>query len=146
MLHKNFPSQLIWEVFFHAQISSQPLFHLKNPAMQDFYRIFNQDCELVSQLPIVFIVWSTTKIRLMVFGYICNGSFHGDAHTWWLPLRRCTVPESFWRMFCNFLQFGDATFSNSRLQLSVILLYNKHLKYEVTENQGFPGFSYAQNR
>ena len=29
-------------------------------------------------------------------------------------------------MFCNFLQFGDATFSNSRLQLSVILFYNKH--------------------
>lgn len=26
-------------------------FHLKNPAMQDSYRIFNQDCELVSQLP-----------------------------------------------------------------------------------------------
>ncbi|MDY4000219.1 MAG: nucleotidyltransferase domain-containing protein, partial [Blautia sp.] len=46
--------------------------------------------------------------------------------TWWLPLRRCTVPESFWRMFCNFLQFGDATFSDSRLQLSVILFYNKH--------------------
>ena len=30
-------------------------------------------------------------------------------------------------MFCNFLQFGDATFSNSRLQLSVILFYNKHV-------------------
>jgi hypothetical protein len=29
-------------------------------------------------------------------------------------------------MPCNFLQFGDATFSNSRLQLSVILFYNKH--------------------
>ena len=28
-------------------------------------------------------------------------------------------------MPCNFLQFGDATFSNSRLQLSVILFYNK---------------------
>jgi len=52
MLHKYFPSQFIWEVFFHARISSQPLFHLKNPAMQDFYRIFNRDCELVSQLPI----------------------------------------------------------------------------------------------
>ena len=52
MLHKYFPSQFIWEVFFHARISSQPLFHLKNPAMQDFYRSFNRDCELVSQLPI----------------------------------------------------------------------------------------------
>jgi len=51
MLHKYFPSQFIWEVFFHARISSQPLFHLKNPAMQDFYRSFNRDCELVSQLP-----------------------------------------------------------------------------------------------
>ena len=29
-------------------------------------------------------------------------------------------------MFCNFLQFGDATFSNSHLQLSVIIFYNKH--------------------
>ena len=28
-----------------------PASHLKNPALQDFYRIFNQDCELVSQLP-----------------------------------------------------------------------------------------------
>ena len=61
----------------------------------------------------------------MVLGYVRNGSFHGNAHTWWLPLRRCTVPESFLRMFCNILQFGDATFSNSRLQLSVILFYNK---------------------
>ena len=30
-------------------------------------------------------------------------------------------------MPCNFLQFGDATFSNSRLQLSVILFYNKQV-------------------
>ena len=30
-------------------------------------------------------------------------------------------------MPCNFLQFGDATFSNSRLQLSVILFYNKQI-------------------
>ena len=29
-----------------------PASHLKNPALQDSYRIFNQDCELVSQLPI----------------------------------------------------------------------------------------------
>lgn len=65
---------------------------------------------------IVFIVWSTTKIRLMVFGHVCNGSFHKNAHTWWLPLRRCTVPASIWRMFCNFLQFRDATFGNSILQ------------------------------
>ena len=28
-----------------------PASHLKNPALQDSYRIFNQDCELVSQLP-----------------------------------------------------------------------------------------------
>lgn len=54
MLHKYFPSQFIWEVFFHARISSQPLFHLKNPTMQDFYRSFNRDCELVSQLPIIY--------------------------------------------------------------------------------------------
>ncbi|WP_244094905.1 hypothetical protein [[Clostridium] scindens] len=31
-------------------------------------------------------------------------------------------------MPCNFLQFGDATFSNSRLQLSVILFYNKQIQ------------------
>lgn len=29
-----------------------PASHLKNPALQDSYHIFNQDCELVSQLPI----------------------------------------------------------------------------------------------
>lgn len=37
--------------------------------------------------------------------------------------RRKPVPES----FCNFLQNGDATFSNFVLQLSVLLLYNKHI-------------------
>ena len=63
----------------------------------------------------------------MLLGYVCNGSFHGNAQTWQLPLRRCTVPKSFWRMLCNFLQFEDATFSNSPLQLSVILFYNKHI-------------------
>ena len=40
-------------------------------------------------------------------------------------------------MPCNFLQFGDATFSNSRLQLSVILFYNKHIKGLVWEGDGF---------
>ena len=29
-------------------------FHIKNPAMQDSILVFNQDCELVSQLPIKF--------------------------------------------------------------------------------------------
>ena len=67
MLHKYFPSQFIWEVFLHARISSQPLFHLKNPAMQDFYRSFNRDCELVSQLPIAFFpavfFWSVSYLH-----------------------------------------------------------------------------------
>jgi hypothetical protein len=31
-----------------------PASHLRNPALQDSYRIFNQDCELVSQLPILY--------------------------------------------------------------------------------------------
>ena len=31
-------------------------------------------------------------------------------------------------MFCNILQFGDATFSNSHLQLSVIIFYNKQVR------------------
>ena len=30
-------------------------FHSKNPAMQDSILVFNQDCELVSQLPIFFV-------------------------------------------------------------------------------------------
>ena len=29
-------------------------FHSKNPALQDSILVFNQDCELVSQLPIYF--------------------------------------------------------------------------------------------
>ena len=29
-------------------------FHFKNPALQDSILVFNQDCELVSQLPITF--------------------------------------------------------------------------------------------
>ncbi len=28
-------------------------FHSKNPALQDSILVFNQDCELVSQLPII---------------------------------------------------------------------------------------------
>ena len=32
-----------------------PAFHLKNPEMQDAYRIFNQNCELVSQLPNILL-------------------------------------------------------------------------------------------
>ena len=41
-------------------------------------------------------------------------------------------------MFCNFLQFGDATFSNSHLQLSVIIFYNKqnhHIIVNVIDNK-----------
>ena len=30
-------------------------FHPKNPALQDSILVFNQDCELVSQLPINYI-------------------------------------------------------------------------------------------
>lgn len=32
-------------------ILMSPASHLRNPALQDSYRIFNQDCDLVSQLP-----------------------------------------------------------------------------------------------
>lgn len=31
-------------------------FHPKNPALQDSILVFNQDCELVSQLPILNIL------------------------------------------------------------------------------------------
>ena len=65
-IHIIFSSQFIWEVFFHTRISSHPLFHLKNPAMQDFYRIFNRDCELVSQLPILYYIKNFSAIK-----YIC---------------------------------------------------------------------------
>ena len=50
------------------------------------------------------------------------------AHTWWLPLRRCTVPESRAAKFCNYVQFGHATMSIFVLQLWVILFYNKQKK------------------
>ena len=33
-------------------------FHPKNPALQDSILVFNQDCELVSQLPMVIIVYA----------------------------------------------------------------------------------------
>ena len=52
MLHKYFPSQFIWEVFWSCPNLETLTFHLKNPALQDSYRIFSRDCELVSQLPI----------------------------------------------------------------------------------------------
>lgn len=47
-------------------------------------------------------------------------------HTWWLSLRRCTVPKSLYTRLCNFVQFGHATLSIFTLQLWVILFYNKH--------------------
>ena len=50
-----FSSQSIWEVFLSCLILISPASHLRNPALQDSYRIFNQDCELVSQLPIVYL-------------------------------------------------------------------------------------------
>ena len=50
-IHIIFSSQSIWEVFFSCLILISPAPHFKNPALQDSYRIFNQDCELVSQLP-----------------------------------------------------------------------------------------------
>ena len=40
---------------FSCLILMSPASHLKNPALQDSYRIFNQDCELVSQLPNICI-------------------------------------------------------------------------------------------
>ena len=75
MLHKYFPSQFIWEVFFYARISSQPLFHLKNPAMQDFYRSFNRDCELVSQLPIFCICCRTSYITISLKARALGSTF-----------------------------------------------------------------------
>lgn len=43
-------------------------FHPKNPALQDSILVFNQDCELVSQLPIFHIV-RVPVYNAMVFGY-----------------------------------------------------------------------------
>lgn len=34
-------------------------FHPKNPALQDSILVFNQDCELVSQLPNYFLHYKT---------------------------------------------------------------------------------------
>ena len=33
----------------------------QNPALQDSHRVFNLDCELVSQLPIEIIYWYLNK-------------------------------------------------------------------------------------
>lgn len=46
-----------------------PASHLRNPALQDSYRIFNQDCELVSQLPINVIMLgnSLMMIEILLF-------------------------------------------------------------------------------
>ena len=41
---------------FSCLILMSPASHLKNPALQDSYHIFNQDCELVSQLPILSVI------------------------------------------------------------------------------------------
>ena len=52
-IHKICSSQFIWEVLWSCLNLETSAFYLNNPAMQDYYRIFNQDCELVSQLPII---------------------------------------------------------------------------------------------
>lgn len=54
-IHIIFSSQSIWEVFLSYLNLMSPTSHLMNLALQDSYRIFNQDCELVSQLPILSI-------------------------------------------------------------------------------------------
>lgn len=41
-------------------------FHSKNPALQDSILVFNQDCELVSQLPINYIVQFFTICSTLV--------------------------------------------------------------------------------
>ena len=46
-------------------------------------------------------------------------------HTWWLPLRRNTVPLSHDTKLCNYVQNGLATMSIFALQLWVLLFYNK---------------------
>lgn len=43
-------------------------FHPKNPALQDSILVFNQDCELVSQLPIRKIGGSSIK-DIVFFAY-----------------------------------------------------------------------------
>lgn len=40
-------------------------FHTKNPALQDSILVFNQDCELVSQLPTLFIISSQLQIHFI---------------------------------------------------------------------------------
>ena len=52
-IHTIFSSQFIWEVFWSCPYLETPTFHLKNSTMQDSYRIFYRDCELVSQLLII---------------------------------------------------------------------------------------------
>lgn len=43
-IHIIFSSQSIWEVFLSCLILISPASHLRNPALQYSYRIFNQDC------------------------------------------------------------------------------------------------------
>ena len=68
-MHTIFSSQFIWEVFLSCLNLESPTFHLKNPALQDSYYIFNWDCERVSQLPINFISFATIKL---LFAYKHN--------------------------------------------------------------------------
>lgn len=44
-----------WEDTYKIRVNvEKSINHFKDLALQDSYRIFNQDCELVSQLPICF--------------------------------------------------------------------------------------------
>ena len=79
----------------------------------------------------------------MVYDNVCNGSFY-LVHTWWLPLRRCTVPENLYARACNFVQNGLATLSIFVLQLWVILFYNKQFSVHIKLIQNHYKVSYLK--
>lgn len=53
-------------------------FHPKNPALQDSILVFNQDCELVSQLPITrpFKLYSIKLALVQCSKNLCQTNFY----------------------------------------------------------------------
>ena len=46
-------------------------FHTKNPALQDSILVFNQDCELVSQLPNIIIMYERKNTQSILYVVYC---------------------------------------------------------------------------
>ena len=60
-----------WEDTYKIRVNvEKSINHFKDLALQDSYRIFNQDCELVSQLPIRYFFFIITEPPYLFYCFL----------------------------------------------------------------------------